>query len=204
MVHLFDFLFPPRPDQALIRDVSVDIFLHDFSPRSVPTTPETIALLPFSLQVVRATIHEAKYHGSTHAFELLGSALSEYLRDADEGFRKPAIVPVPLGKKRYKERGYNQAEETALRASKELGIPVENLLTRTRETVSQVSLAREARKENMRGAFRLAQGATHPLSPTRTYIVIDDVITTGATLQSAIDALKEAGAEHVVSIALAH
>ncbi len=201
-MHLFDFLFPPRPDDAVIRDLTRDDFLSLLRLRTVEyTTPETVALLSFGDPVVRSAIHEAKYHGSAHAFTLLSSALVEYLRDADDGFRKPLILPIPLGKARNKERGYNQTEETALRASKELGIPIDpTLLIRTRETVSQVSLPREARVENMRGAFR----ATIPLSPSRTYIVIDDVITTGATLQSAIDALRETGAEHIVAIALAH
>ena len=73
-------------------------------------------------------------------------------------------------------------------------------LVRTRETISQVSLAREKREENMRGAFR----AAHSIDPSHTYIVIDDVITTGATLQAAVDALKEAGAVHIIPLALAH
>ena len=75
-----------------------------------------------------------------------------------------------------------------------------DLLVRTRETVSQISLAREKREENTRGAFK----ATRRADPTYAYIVVDDVITTGATLQSAIDALREADAEHIIPLALAH
>ena len=110
-------------------------------------------------------------------------------------------MPIPLGKERLKERGFNQAEEVAKRAVQELGIKIETeLLVRTRETISQISLAREKREENMRGAFI----ATRRADPTYTYVIIDDVLTTGATLQSAIDALKDAGAEHIVPLALAH
>ena len=205
MLYLFDLLFPPRTDEAALRDISDDDFLTLLIPRLIPETrPGTVALLPYSDSRVRSAIHEAKYHGSEHAFKLLASALGDYLRDADDvGFRKPHIclVPVPLGKERRKERGFNQTEEIAKRAAKEIGITIDTtLLVRTRETVSQVSLPREQREENLRGAFRGA----HPADPTHTYILVDDVITTGATLQAAIGALTSAGASHIIPLALAH
>ncbi len=203
--HWLDFLFPPRSDEAVLREVSDDEFLAQIAPRLVnETRPETTALLPLHAHAVRAAVHEAKYHGDARAFALLAAALAEYLRDADDvGPRRShiALVPVPLGKTRRKERRFNQTEEIARRVAEELGIAVDaELLVRTRETTSQVSLPRKARLENMRGAF----SATHPADPVRTYIVIDDVITTGATLQAAIDALRDAGAAHIVPLALAH
>ncbi|MFA6414763.1 MAG: hypothetical protein WC217_00635 [Candidatus Paceibacterota bacterium] len=204
MLRIFDFLFPPRVDEVTLRGVSTDDFLALVVPRLiVETRPETVGLLPFSHASVRSAIHEAKYHGSEHAFNLLGAALGEYLADIDEGFTKSFIVvPVPLGRERRKERGFNQVEEIAKRAAKLLGgASVDTaLLVRTRETASQVSLPREARGENMRGAFRTMR----PADPVCTYIVLDDVITTGATLGAAIASLKEAGATHIVPLALAH
>lgn len=201
-MHLFDILFPPRADEVILRNISPEDFLVQVTPRLVPETrPETIILLPFSSVSVRAAIHEAKYHGNTIAFKLLALALADYLRDADESFSKPIIVPVPLGKERFKERGFNQIEEVAKLAVQELKIKIEtDLIIRTRETASQVSLQRNKREENMRGAFK----ATRHANNSYTYIVIDDVVTTGATLQAAIDALKDAGAEHIISLALAH
>ena len=201
-MRLFDFLFPPRVDEVVLRGVSDDDFLALLAPRLIPETrPGTVALLPFSDARVRSAVHEAKYHGSKHAFNLLSLALSDYLRDMDERPRRSFIVPVPLGRKRQKERGFNQVEEVAKRVAKELEIKMEtDLLVRTRETVSQISLAREKREENTRGAFK----ATRRADPTYAYIVVDDVITTGATLQSAIDALREADAEHIIPLALAH
>ncbi|MCR4333989.1 MAG: phosphoribosyltransferase family protein [Patescibacteria group bacterium] len=199
----FDFLFPPRADEHIVRNIHLDEFLALVTPRLVPDTrPGTVTLLLFHTPLVRSSLHEAKYHGSTYAFELLAWTLSEYLRDCDDvRHRRSYIVPVPLGKVRRKERGFNQIEEIARRATKEVGINVDaTLLERTRETVSQVSLPRERREENMRGAFR----ATRRANPAHTYILIDDVITTGATLQAAIDALKEAGAIHIIPLALAH
>lgn len=202
-----DFIFPPRTDESALRDVSTDDFLALVAPRLVPETrPGTVALLPYHDERVRSAIHEAKYHGSERAFQLLALAVVEYLRDFDDvGFRKPNIdfvlVPIPLGKQRMKERGYNQAEEIAKRAAKQLsGALVENILERTRETTSQVSLPRHEREKNMRGAF----GAASSVDPSHTYIILDDVLTTGATLQAAIDALQKAGAKNIIPLALAH
>jgi len=198
---ILDFLFPPRVDEITLRTVSLDTFLTLVAPCVVPATrPETVILLPFSEPVVRATIHEAKYHGSDTAFTYLAAALADYLRDADD-IKRPIIVSVPLGRERRKERGFNQVEEIAKRACGELGIILDaDLLSRTRETISQVSLPRTAREENMRDAFR----ATRPADPALTYILVDDVITTGATLQAAVDALASAGASHIIPLALAH
>ncbi len=206
-MRFLDFLFPPRVDEIALRNVSDDEFIAKTAPRLVPETrPGTVAILSFGDASVRAAIHEAKYHGSERAFRLLGSVLADYLRDADDvgrGTSYTCVVPIPLGKERRKERGFNQAEEAARRAAKLPGgaFAIDTkLLVRTRETVSQISLAREKREENMRGAFR----ATRRANPTYTYIIIDDVLTTGATLQAAIDALKDAGAKHIIPLALAH
>jgi len=202
MLRWLDFLFPPRSAEEVLRSVSDDAFLALIAPRLVTETrPETVGLLSFGAPAVRAAIHEAKYHGDTRALRLLATALVTYLRDADEDSRTPVIVPIPLGKTRRRERGFNQMEEVTKQAAQELAIVIDaQLLVRTRETASQVSLPRAARLQNMRGAF----SAAHPADPARTYIVVDDVITTGATLQAAIDALRNAGAEHIVPLALAH
>ena len=211
MRKILDLLFPPREDELVLRGLAPDEFLALLAPRLVPATrPGTAALLPFPHPAVRSAIHEAKYHGDAYAFGLLASALADYLRDLDDvRLRKSniVIVPIPLGRARRKERGYNQAEGIARRALHTLGKEFRgafslepDLLVRTRETASQVSLPRYLREENMRGAF----GAAHVLDPSPAYLVIDDVVTTGATMQAAIDALKAAGAKRVVPLALAH
>ncbi|MHB8860400.1 MAG: ComF family protein [Minisyncoccota bacterium] len=222
MRRLFDILFPPREDEAILRDISTDDFLSLVAPRLVGVPrPGAVVLLPFSNPSVRAAVHEAKYHGNERAFRLLASSLAEYLKCADDDDRLTksviVVVPIPLGKARRKERGFNQSEEIARRALHSLGeegahlFTIEpQLLTRTRETVSQVSLPRRKREENMRGAFtatrklRGAFGAAHAADPDTLYIVIDDVLTTGATLQAAVDALRAAGAERIIPLALAH
>lgn len=210
-MRFLDLFFPPRVDEVVLRAVSDDEFLSLMMPRLVPQTrPGTVALFPFHTDSVRATIHEAKYHGSERAFKLLGSALSDYLLDADDVGRTTSnicLVPVPLGKKRLRERGFNQVGEISRSALR--GLPSKGersfilntkLLERVKETQTQVSLPRDKREKNMHGAFKVINS----IDPTYIYIVIDDVLTTGATLQATIDALKDAGATHIVPIALAH
>lgn len=202
-MRFMDFLFPPRVDEVLLRETNEDDFLALLNPQLVPLTyPPTVALLPFSMPSVRGALHEAKYHGSRRAFRFLALALAEYLKDADFfASGTVVIVPVPLGRARQKERGFNQIEEVVRMAMKELGFFVDTkVITRKRETASQVSLPRDAREKNMRGAF----GAAHSADPRVTYIIVDDTLTTGATLQAAIDALSLAGAKNLFPIALAH
>lgn len=201
---IVDLLFPPREDERIVRELTADAFVALLAPRRVQTTsPETLVLLPFSDARVRAVVHEAKYHGNERAFALLASALETYLRGAEAVHPEPAaiLMPVPLGRARRRERGFNQAEEVARRAAALRGMRIDpTLLVRIRETESQVSLQRARRLENMRGAFR----APRPLDPAYLYMVLDDVMTTGATLQAAIDALRARGARRILPIALAH
>ncbi|PIR82902.1 hypothetical protein COU19_03125 [Candidatus Kaiserbacteria bacterium CG10_big_fil_rev_8_21_14_0_10_56_12] len=206
MQWLFDLVFPPRTDEQRLRAMSTDDFLALVSPRLVDCTrPGTVALLSFHHPVVRAAVHEAKYHGNASAFSLLGAVLAEYLQDHDQLSRRITVVPIPLGTEREKERGGNQVHQIVLRAlqsmsDRETFVLENGLLVRTRETASQVSLAREKREENMHNAFV----ATGSADPARTYIVVDDVITTGATLQAAVDALRTAGAQNIIPLAIAH
>jgi ComF family protein len=201
MLKFLDFLFPPRSDEEVLREATNDTFLSHLAPCILETTrPGAVALMSIRDPRVRAAIHEAKYHGSEKAFTLLALALTEYLRE-DAGLAKSVLVPVPLSSVRRKERGFNQVEEVVTRAAKELGRTVDaGLLVRTRDTASQVSLPRKEREENMRGAF----SAAYSPDPSYTYIVVDDVTTTGATFQAAVDALRAAGAVHIAPLALAH
>lgn len=204
MQRLLDFIFPPREDELIVREIQPDTFVQKVSPCIVDyTRPGAVSLLPFHDKHVRAAIHETKYHNNKQAKRVLASALDAYLSDMDERYKNIHIVPIPLGELRMKKRGYNQIEEVLASINKSTtdSFVIDSaLLKRTRETESQVSLHREKRRENMRGAFT----ATRQVDPAYLYIVVDDVITTGATLQAAIDALESAGAEHVVPLALAH
>ena len=200
---LIDLVFPPRADENLVRNAHPFDVAALVAPNLISVGTHTVTtLLPFSNPLVRALIHEAKYHKNRRAFSLLGDMLGEYFteKSAEEGWGTIRIVPVPLSQKRKRERGYNQVEEILRRASPLPGEIESSVLVRLHDTPSQTTLSGKARWENMRGAF----GAARPLNSAFTYIILDDVLTTGATMRAAIDTLVIAGANKIIPLALAH
>jgi ComF family protein len=168
------------------------------------TTPATITLLSFKDPRVRALLHECKYHRNTHAVKLLAHTLSTFLTEyiieqSAFGGMKMTLVPVPLSINRYKERGYNQVALVTSKVSAQCSIPQKTVLAKIKDTKSQTTLNRSERLRNQEGAF-----VCEHVSKTTTYVVVDDVLTTGATLTAALDALTKAGAVNIVPIALAH
>jgi len=111
-----------------------------------------------------------------------------------------ALVPVPLYHRRHRERGFNQAHEMAQGLASKRKIPVLDCLYRYRETVSQTKLERTARWENMSGAFQMKRGFD---VRARNLLVIDDVFTTGATVNACAQALAKAGAGQLAVLTVA-
>jgi len=137
-------------------------------------------------------IHHLKYSGRVSFANPLGDILKGCLRR--EAFTGGLVVPVPLHRSRERARGYNQAELIAQR----LGLPVApRLLRRRKNTPSQTGLTRNERKRNLAGAFE-ARGQV-----SGTLIVIDDVYTTGSTMNEIARTLKRAGAERVEVLTVA-
>ncbi|MBA2469210.1 MAG: ComF family protein [Chloroflexia bacterium] len=112
-----------------------------------------------------------------------------------------AIVPVPLHPARLRKRGYNQSGLLAAEIGRQLQVPVMPVLVRTRDTVSQVTLSREDRQTNLSGAFGLDPGWA-PAPGTR-FLMIDDVRTTGATLNACAKELVRTGPRQVTVATLA-
>jgi ComF family protein len=110
-----------------------------------------------------------------------------------------AIVPVPLARRRYRQRGYNQASELALAIRGVTGVAVRSdVVVRQRETTEQAGLDRKARRRNVTGAF----AALAPLR-VRHVAILDDVVTTGSTVRELAAVLREAGAEQIEVWAIA-
>jgi predicted amidophosphoribosyltransferase len=206
-------------------------------------------LLPYREPLVQALIIEAKYENNRRAQELLGILLAAYIESRShldiyqgETLMEASIIliPVPLSQKRRKSRGYNQVEEVArfaqrsasqdITRSAHLNAPftvLPHALIRTRDTAPQTSLGQDARRSNMTGAFGagpsldsiFSENGGSPDSP-HTFILLDDVLTTGATLAAAYTALQQsardafqntnekysvqATANNIIVLALAH
>jgi ComF family protein len=143
-------------------------------------------------------VHKFKYDGVTALAEPLASLMAEYW--LGEPTSVDVLVPVPLHRSRVRERGFNQAALLARELSKRIHLPVDELtLVRQRATASQVDLDIAERTENVRDAFRWS---TNALAGKRV-LVIDDVCTTGATLEACATALYDGGARSVQALTLA-
>ncbi|MBA3788914.1 hypothetical protein H0X32_00775 [Patescibacteria group bacterium] len=214
--HLIDLIFPPRASTVLVRSATFPLLSALLAPKIVMVeNVSVVALLPYRTPLVQALIVAAKYENDRKAQELLGEVLATYIKERIKKWGSIVIVPLPLGKARRKARGYNQVEEIAKCTARHIGAGTKNLvqsdlLVRVHETVPQTSLGRMARKENMRHAFavpaRIGEKAhgSGSMDSSLTYLLLDDVLTTGATLAAAHAALLKAGAKHVIVLALAH
>ena len=110
------------------------------------------------------------------------------------------LVPVPVHRERLRERGYNQAELIARAMGSAVGLPVIDRLERVRPTTKQHRLDRAARLANLRAAFSVRAAAT---SMPAAVIVVDDIVTTTATLEACASVLRSAGVREVYGFAVA-
>ena len=132
-----------------------------------------------------------KFHQDLAAGRLLARLLAEACAEAP---RPQALVPVPLHRARLRRRGYDQALELARPLAQALDLPLrQRLLQRVRATAAQSELSAAARRRNLRGAFVVAPVVTLPAH----VVLVDDVMTTGATLHAAARALRRAGVARV-------
>ncbi|MCE0522357.1 MAG: ComF family protein [Methylacidiphilales bacterium] len=149
---------------------------------------------------VREAITGFKYRDEFYQRARLVRWLAETFDQYARSGEWHALVPVPLYHRRRRERGFNQASEMAHGVAEMRKIPVLDCLYRYRETVSQTRLERSARWDNMSGAFKLKPGfdvSGHNL------LVIDDVFTTGATVNACAQALEQAGAGRLAVLTVA-
>jgi ComF family protein len=143
-------------------------------------------------------VHALKYRRDL----ALGECLSEHLLDllVEVGWQAEVVVPVPLGISRLRTRGYNQAALLAYPLSLAMGLSyTPKALMRTRETQTQVGLSIASRRANVQDAFV----ADRRVVAEKRVLIVDDVITTGATMHACASALKQSGAKEVYGLALA-
>jgi ComF family protein len=150
---------------------------------------------------LRALVHALKYDGRRGLAGPLASLLRDRCGDVLDGAQ--AVVPVPLHRTREWSRGFNQADAIA----KALGLPVWRVLTRARRTAPQTALAAGERRSNVAGAFAIRRGpfgrTARRMLRGSTAVLVDDVSTTGATLDECARVLKSAGVLEVRSLTVA-
>jgi ComF family protein len=145
-------------------------------------------------ETARRAVHHLKYEGWWRVAEAMAAAMA----GLDPLTGRVSLIPVPLGARRARSRGYNQSERIAEALGRLTGAPVRGrVLSRVRETRTQTALTPEERQANLDGAFaaRSAEGLDA--------VLVDDVFTTGATLVAAAAALRAGGAARVEAVTFA-
>ena len=149
---------------------------------------------------VRDLLRALKYRRNMAVLDDLRTILAAGEEVLEELPPSLLAVPVPLAMQRQKERGFNQTEEIFAPWFAAHGIPFEPILIRTRETTPLYEMTRTERRQELRGAFALVDGAD---VQGKDLLLVDDIMTTGATLTECARVLRHGGARRVYAIALA-
>ena len=148
---------------------------------------------------VKHAIYRLKYNGRYEYADYFGCEAAKHLEHFICEKKPDALVPVPLHPVRKRERGYNQAEALARGIGKRLNIPVDTkLIQRTKNTIPQKLLDRQLRQNNLKKAFKIVRNDVK----LSTIIIIDDIYTTGSTIDAMAEVLLEAGISKIYYIAL--
>jgi len=161
--------------------------------------------LPYQKSLIKNLIQQFKYRPFIKelAQPLTSLIITHFqlIEKSPTAFTNFILIPVPLEKKKLKWRGFNQAEEIAKELSKFLKIPLLNdVLVKTKETLPQVELSDKEREENIKGAFSCQN---QNKIQGRKILLVDDVYTTGSTMEECARVLKKAGAKEVIGIVAA-
>lgn len=146
---------------------------------------------------IKNAIYEFKYKDMKVYGKFFGMKMAEYAKGYINHWKADVIVPVPVSKKKYLKRGYNQAEILAKELSKNCNIPMDaTVLYRIKDTRPQKEMTRESRKKNLENAFIISGNVVK----YKKVILVDDIYTTGSTIDECAKALKAAGVEKVFFI----
>jgi ComF family protein len=204
LLPLLDLLYPPRC--VVCREPGLERFCavcrHTIMAAEPPLRVRSLLAGRACVGVYTGPLREAvlylKYHDRRALADDLGALLAARLEEVRDEWQPEALVPVPIHPQRRRERGYNQAELLAAALGERCDLPVRDALERVKDTLPQVGLPRGKREENVRNAFSPRAGG----APGRRAVLIDDVQTTGATLEAAARALLAAGAHQVYALTL--
>ena len=143
---------------------------------------------------IQSSMMRLKYGGRAEFAEFYAEAMWRYGRTRLLQWRPDLMIPIPIHRQRYVKRGYNQAEEIASHLSARCGIPMDaRSLVRVRNTRPQKGLSRKERRDNMKAALAVREGTVYPAR----VLIVDDIYTTGSTIDAAAEVVKKHGAETV-------
>lgn len=159
-----------------------------------------LAVFPYQGEI-RKIIHDFKYRGAIKWAKPLGTLMGQAVGQ-DHRFRDiKMVIPVPLHESRQKIRGYNQSELLAREIGRELGLPVEgDIINRAKNTPSQTGLDRKGRHDNLANAFEIRNSGN---LQGENILLVDDIYTTGATVENCSRILKEGGAKNIFVVTCA-
>ena len=152
----------------------------------------------YDYRLAKKLIGTLKYHSVQELAELAGKFMIENLKQFE--LSNFLLIPVPLHKVKWRERNFNQAELLAKHISQETGLDYANMLTKIKNTQSQTELNFKDRQNNIKGVFRCQNPE---IIKNKNILLVDDVITTGATLQECALVLKQNGAKTVGAVVFA-
>lgn len=148
---------------------------------------------------LRRALARLKYGGASRLARPVAHAALPSLRALAGLLPEPALVPIPVHPERLRQRGYNQAALLGAQLARVTGLTLADVLVRRRPTTQQHRLNRAERLRNLRGAFVMRRGARAP----RCVILVDDILTTSATLEACAGVLRDEGAGRVMGFAVA-
>lgn len=208
---ILNFLLPPQKDEVDFAKITTEEFSRRVQPPLDLLVSDAYTLYSYKDPLVKKAIWLLKYKNNDHSLQILGSLMTLRLEELlenlllFENFNEPLLVPVPMSKKRKKERGGNQTEKLGEHIVNNLPKGMIDYspiaMKKTQNTRSQATTkGRNERLRNLEGSFE----ATSRIVSGKNIILLDDVITTGATVEECRKTLKKAGAKKVIAFAVAH
>ncbi|MFZ2038362.1 MAG: phosphoribosyltransferase family protein [Minisyncoccia bacterium] len=207
---IIDTVFPPPPLVQRLIGLSVEEIISEISRSDSLPDKNSIAILSYKHPLTRTAIWEMKYRGNRAITRKMALVIYDYLlielseASTWQNFTEPIIVPIPLSPERLRERGYNQAGKLAkelVKIDKGENFKLNSdWLKKVRSTDSQSHTRnRTERLNNLKNCFSASSDVEG-----KNIILLDDVITTGATMKEAKNTLRQAGAKKVICVAVAH
>ncbi|MDD6811969.1 MAG: ComF family protein [Lachnospiraceae bacterium] len=173
------------------------VFCHDCSAKE-HIYDRGMALFTYSS--VADSIYRFKYRGRQEYAAYYGERMAKLLGSRILAIKPDALVPVPIHSSKKRKRGYNQAEVLAEELGTRLGIPVKkNLIKRVKKTVPMKDLSAQERQNNLKKAFKIC----HNDVKLDTIVIIDDIYTTGSTVDAVAKEFRQAGVKHIYFVTLA-